>query len=143
MSVLQNNKKIEHEGVISSISNDSIFVRIIQAPACAECHAKNACKISGSNEKIIEIPRITSGYKTGDKVIIRGDSSIGLKAVLYAFVIPLILIVISLSIILNVSNSETFAALISVIILVIYYFILYLFREKFKKKFVFTLTKKI
>lgn len=142
MSVLQNKEKIEHEGVISKITSDSVYVKIIQSTACSDCHAKSACSISGSKEKTIEIPNKTNEYEIGDKVIISGDSSIGLLAVFYAFTIPLILIITALVIISNTIDSETFAVLFTLILLIVYFFILYLLRERLKNKLVFTLKKK-
>lgn len=99
------------------------------------------CSISEAKEKIIEIPDSSGKYKVGEKVIITGDSSIGLKAVLYAFVIPLILVVGILALGIHFSGSETRSALLTIIFLIIYYLILYFFRDNLKNKFIFTIAK--
>lgn len=140
---MQNTGKIEHEGVILRMEQDIIFVRIFQQAACSECHAKSACGIADAKEKIIEIPGNPEEYKVGEKVIITGDSSIGLKAVLYAFVIPLILVIAVLALALHLTGSETLSALCSIIFLTVYYSVLYFFRENLKNKFIFSLKKSI
>jgi len=141
--MLQNTKKIEHEGVISKIDNDCIYVSIMQVAACAECHAKTLCSLSESKEKIIEIPFYDGGFKVGERVIVTGSASVGLMAVFYAFVIPLILIVLVLACVINFIDSETLAVVLAIVSLTVYYGILYLCRDRMKKNFVFTLTKKL
>ena len=131
------NNEIEHEGIISRIDKEKIRVSIMQNSACAGCHAKSMCQFSESKEKIIEIFSVDSSFHEGDKICVVGNSSSGLQAVLYAFVIPLVLIVTILVFYLSYFDSETLAALVAIIALVAYFFILYAFREKFKKKFVF------
>lgn len=138
---MQNIGKIEHKGIISGIEEDSVFVRILQQEACSECHAKSACGIADAKEKIIEIPDNSGKYKIGETVVITGDSSIGLKAVLYAFVIPLILVITVLALTLHFSDSEMLSALFAVIFPAVYYSVLYFFRENMKNKFVFSLKK--
>jgi Positive regulator of sigma E activity len=140
--MLQNKRKIEHEGVIVRVGNDFVFVNIEQYSACADCHAKGMCNLSEKKEKIIEIPRrLDENYNVGDKVTIIGASSLGLKAVFYAFVLPLIIITLVLAVTIYNLKSESLSALFSILSLVVYYFIIYLFKDKFKTQFVFTLTK--
>ena len=130
-------EKIEHEGVISRIDKGRIWVTIVQKSACADCHAQSMCQLSEQKEKCVEIPNVDTSFLVGDKVVIVGNSSLGLQAVMYAFVIPLILIVVALAICLSQFSSESLAASVAVVVLAVYFFVLYAFREKFKKKFVF------
>ena len=137
------NEKIEHEGVISRLNEGKAWVSVVQSSACADCHARSMCHLSGRKEKVIEIPYIDAFFHEGDKVIVIGSTSSGLQAVWYAFVIPLILIVSGLVICLSYFNSESLAALAAIVVLAAYFFILYMFRDKFKKKFVFRINKNI
>lgn len=136
-------QKIEHEGVISGVKDSIVYVNIIQTSACAGCHAKTMCSISEQKEKTIEIPAIESSFQVGDKVLITGNTSHGLIAVVYAFILPLIFMVFALIIVISYSQSEGIAALAAISFLIIYYTVLYFFREKLKKKFVFSVTKHI
>ena len=135
-------ERIEHEGIISRLDEGKAWVTVIQSSACADCHAKSMCQSSEQKEKTIEIPNVDTSFHKGDKVIIVGSASLGLHAVLYAFIIPLILIVAGLILSLSYSNSDTLAALVALVILMAYFFILYMLQNKFKKKFVFRITPK-
>ncbi len=132
-------KKIEHEGVIIDINLKTIYIRIRQESACSGCHANKICSVAESKDKIIEIPYISGKHKTGDSVFITGKTSMGLKAVFYAFVIPLILIIISLGITTRFRCDEGLTAGIALAVPFFYYLLLYSFREKLKQKFTFSI----
>ncbi len=130
-------RKLEHEGVIFRIEKGKAHVDFIQTSACSGCHAKSICSMSEKKEKTIEIPDIDESFHVGDKVIIVGETSWGLLAVLYAFIIPLVLMIATLVIFHLYVCPETLSALSALILLVLYYMAIYLLRDKFKKKFVF------
>ncbi|MDR1202147.1 MAG: SoxR reducing system RseC family protein [Tannerellaceae bacterium] len=132
---------IHHRGVIEKIADHSIYVKIVQQSACAGCHAKSMCMAADSKEKIVEIPDSSGLYHVDDAVLVCGQSSMGMQAVLLAFVLPLLLVVIA--IIFGTYNrwSEGISALAGLLILLPYYGVLYLLRDKLKKRFIFTLKK--
>ncbi len=133
---------IEHEGIIEKISGDQITVRIVQKSACSACHAKGACMAADSKEKLVNISDSSGQFYEKEKVIIEGKESMGYSAVLWAFVIPLIILILTLILSLNYFKlSETEAALSSIIALVPYYLILYLFRNKMANTFKFNIKK--
>ncbi|MDD3512193.1 MAG: SoxR reducing system RseC family protein [Fermentimonas sp.] len=133
---------IEHEGIIEKINGNQITVRIIQKSACSSCHAKGACIAADSKEKLVNISDNTGQFFEKEKVIIEGKESMGYTAILWAFVVPLIILISILVLSLNyLQQSETKAALISIIALVPYYFILYLFRNKMANSFKFSIKK--
>jgi len=128
-------------GIIEKIDGNLISVKIVQQSACSGCHAKSMCTASDSKEKIIEVTDYSGKFNVNDTVIICGESSLGLQAVLFAFVIPLIIIVLTIAIGTNLQLAETESALLGLLAVVPYYGILYMCRNKLKKKFVFTLKK--
>lgn len=132
---------IKHIGEVVSISDQIIAVSIIQNSACADCHAKTACSISDSKEKIIEIPNRYPSVEKGQKVVIEGKTTMGMKAVLYAFVLPLILLFLVLILTLYIKGDEGLAALLAITSLGIYCFVLFLLRDTFKKKFIFEIVR--
>jgi sigma-E factor negative regulatory protein RseC len=133
---------IEHEGIIEKINGNQITVRIIQKSACSSCHAKGACIAADSKEKLVNISDNTGQFFEKEKVIIEGKESMGYTAILWAFVVPLIILISILVLSLNyLQQSETEAALISIIALVPYYFIMYLFRNKMANSFKFSIKK--
>lgn len=128
-------------GIIEKIDGNLISVKIVQQSACSGCHAKSMCTASDSKEKIIEVTDYSGKFNVNDTVIVCGESSLGLQAVLFAFVIPLIIIVLTIAIGTNLLLAETESALLGLLAVVPYYGILYMCRNKLKKKFVFTLKK--
>jgi len=129
---------IVHPGIINKIENDKIIVNIIAQSACASCHAKGMCSVSDLEEKSIEVLKKSGkNYKTGEKVNVAMESSLGTKAVMIGYVIPFLIVLISLIILTIITNNEGFAGLISLALLIPYYFSVYFHRDKLKKTFTF------
>ena len=67
-SILQNwywifmENKIKHSGVVESVNDGCVSVKIIQSSACAICKAAKQCHASESKEKIIEVFTKNSCY---------------------------------------------------------------------------------
>ena len=135
-------KKIEYPGVISQVNDNIVQVKIVQKTACADCHAKSMCNLSDMKEKILEIQDNGYNFKPGDEVFVVGATSLGLKAVMLAFLFPLLIMVTILLLGTRLSDSEIIGAGVAILSLVIYYIVLYCRRDKLKKKFVFTLNKR-
>ncbi len=127
---------VSHRGVVTKVTDGELEVRILSKSACAACHIKSACNIAEMQEKIVILPKPEdSDFKDGDEVEINMTVAQGNKAVLFAYLIPAVL-VIAMIFILNAMNLEQgLNALISIGILVPYYFVVYLFRNKLKEKF--------
>lgn len=135
------NDTIYHTGVIERIDPDKVYVKIIQQSACAGCHAKAMCNASESKDRVVVIEGAYDSFLVNEEVEIQGKTSLGYLAVLYAFVIPLILLFAVIVTLLEINRREAESALIGLAVLPVYYSFLYLFRDKLKKKFVFTMKK--
>jgi sigma-E factor negative regulatory protein RseC len=134
---------IEHQGIIEQINGNHITVRILQQSACANCHAKGACMAVGSKEKRIDIFAQPDQFGVNEEVVIVGKESIGYKAILWAFVIPLMILVTVLILTLSVWKfNELASALCAIIALTPYYVLLYTLRKKIAKSLVFSIKKK-
>lgn len=135
-------ESIYHDGIVEKIDGNSVFVRIVQQSACSGCHAQALCTASEKKDKTIEITDSAAGaYQPGEKVKICGKSSLGLQAVLWAFVVPLAVILAALVTAHELQWRDTAAAATCLILLSAYYGLLYLLRDKLKKRFTFTLEK--
>lgn len=129
---------IRHEGVVDSIDGQNVIVRITQSSACGGCQARNICRAAESKDKLVEVHTADAGkYVTGQAVIVAGAESLGMKAVAFAFGLPLLLLLAALIAALRVSGSEKIAAIASVAVLVPYYIVLFLCRDRIKKDFQF------
>ena len=87
---------IKHKGIIKSVENDVIKVTIQNVSACASCHAKGVCSVSDVKEKTIEIFNNKNSYSIGDEVNVLLQQSLGFKALFLGYVLPFIIVLITL-----------------------------------------------
>lgn len=126
---------ISHKGIIDSISEGMVRVSIVQSSACSSCKVASYCTSAESKEKFIEVKTYdTSSYEVGQEVNVVGTTSMGMKAVVLAFVIPTVLLMAVVIIALTAGASELTAALSGLLSLVPYYILLYMLRGTLEKK---------
>ena len=134
------NNTIKHLGIVENIQGSHLSVRIVHTSACAACSAKGHCSSADSKDKIIDIiDTAASSYRVGEKVMVIGETSMGMMAVVLAFIIPFILLIFSLFLFMALMENELYSALLSLAILIPYYFILWLNKTRLKQKFSFTI----
>ena len=134
------NNTIKHLGIVENIQGSHLSVRIVQTSACAACSAKGHCSSADSKDKIIDIiDTAASSYRVGEKVMVFGETSVGMMAVVLAFIIPFVLLIFSLFLFTALMENELYSALLSLAILIPYYFILWLNKTRLKQKFSFTI----
>ena len=134
------NNTIKHLGIVENIQGSHLSVRIVQTSACAACSAKGHCSSADSKDKIIDmIDTAASSYRVGEKVMVIGETSMGMMAVVLAFIIPFVLLIFSLFLFMALMENELYSALLSLAILIPYYFILWLNKTRLKQKFSFTI----
>ena len=134
------NNTIKHLGIVENIQGSHLSVRIVQTSACAAWSAKGHCSSADSKDKIIDIiDTAASSYQVGEKVMVVGETSMGMMAVVLAFIIPFILLIFSLFLFMALMENELYSALLSLAILIPYYFILWLNKTRLKQKFSFTI----
>lgn len=130
---------IKHQGIVENINGSHLKVRIVQTSACAACSAKGHCASADTKEKLIDVTTAdASSYRPGDRVIVFGELSMGMMAVLLAFIVPFCILVISVFIFMAVWNDELCSALCSLALLIPYYYILWLNKARMGKRFSFS-----
>ena len=136
-------KKIEHEGIVESIDGSHIRVKILQSSACSSCQVKSMCATAESQEKIIDIyTPSASQYQVGEQVKACGSLTMGRNAVLLAFVVPLVLIIICVVAgIYLFSLSEQMTMVCVLVLLSLYYLIIRLLRNRLSRQFSFWIEK--
>lgn len=132
-------KTVSHKGVVVAVDGNKIKVQIESVSACAACHAKGMCTLSDKEDKLIDIesPK-AADKKVGDVVTVVVAQQRGMQAVVLAYILPAIVVILSLVGLLNIV-SEPVAIILSLLSLAVYYLILYLLRNKISSKFVMTL----
>lgn len=132
---------IKHQGIVENINGSHLQVRIIQTSACASCSIKGHCSSADTKEKLIDVTDDNvSSYQPGDRVWVIGDLSMGVMAVLLAFILPFLVLIFSLFIFMAIWNDELGSALCSLALLIPYYYILWLNKSRLGKKFSFSIS---
>ena len=133
-------KFVEHTGYVEEISSGQAKVRILSESACASCHAKGACTAADMKEKVIDVyTNNIKGVEIGKQVVIQGQKSLGLKASMIAYIIPFVLVIITLFLTFAITQDESISGITSLVILVPYFLLVKLYTPKLKKTFVFTI----
>ena len=84
-----------------------------------------------------------SRYEVGQGVVIEGDLRMGLKAVAWAYVVPLMLLMTVTLGAVGLGASEPLAALLGVACLVPSGMVLYALREKMRRQFTFYIKERV
>ena len=133
--------KISHSGIVESISEGCVQVRILQASACAACKVAGHCHASESKEKIVDVLNVrdASRLKVGDSVIVSASRDVANRALLLGFGVPFLILVSILFIMLKVVSDEGLAAITAILALMPYYGMLYLMRDRIQQKIAFSI----
>ena len=132
--------KISHSGIIDSIAEGCVKVRILQTSACAACKVASHCNASEAKEKIVEVfCNDAHTYKIGQEVMVSASKQVANKALLLGFGVPFLLLILVLIVTLKLSGNEGVAALAALASLVPYYLLLWCFRGSVRQQLAFTL----
>ena len=127
--------KISHSGVIESILEGCVKVRIVQTSACAACKIAGHCNASESKVKIVDVfCSNSSDYKVGQDVTVWASKDVANKALMLGFGVPFLLLVSVLMIALKIIGDEGISALVALGALVPYYFALWLMRIRIQNQ---------
>ena len=126
------------EGIVSAIHGDQIEVEITISSACSECHAKSICIPSDhKRETVLAQSLYNEHFEVGDKVHLVLKGSAGGKAVVLAYLLPFIVLMVALFGTYAITKSELAGVIVSVVFVVIYYIILKTQNKKIEQNFQF------
>lgn len=132
---------IQHEGIVEKTIGNQVYVKLMVQSACESCHSKSGCSVSGQKDKTVIVNTTDAdNYKPNQGVIVSMKGNVGITAVILSYVVPLFLLLLTLTITSN-WLSELLSGIIAIAILVPYYLILMVFRKKFEKSFSFWIEK--
>jgi sigma-E factor negative regulatory protein RseC len=139
---MSQNNHVCSQAIIKEVGDNYVVAEIVIESTCAACHAKAACGVSErKQEKIkvaVENPTI---YKVGEFVSVEMKQSLGFKAVLIAYLIPFIVLVLGLFVTYGISKNEILSIFIAFGSIAIYYVVISKLKDKFEKEFVFSIKK--
>lgn len=137
--------RIEHEGRIVAIGDESISVEIEKKSSCAQCHAKSACSVAETSSSIVEVPVTidpwAKSYEVGERVVVVMSSSMGIKAAILAYAVPLLLLLAAMSAASVAGLEQLYVGLTGIGAVAVYYLVLSFFRGKVARSFSFSLEK--
>lgn len=126
------------EGIVRAIHGDQIEVEITISSACSECHAKSICIPSDhKRETVLAQSLYNEHFEVGDKVQLVLKGSAGGKAVVLAYLLPFLVLMVALFGTYAITKSELAGVIVSVVFVVIYYIILKTQNKKIEQNFQF------
>ena len=133
---------IKHRGRVEKVEGSHVVVRIVQTSACSACSIKGHCNASESKEKLIDVFEVNASYQIGEEVVLLGTTSMGMQAVLLAFGVPLVILIVALGVTMHLTDGDAlFSSLVGLLSIVPYYFAIHFSKDKLKKTFSFTIEK--
>ena len=133
---------IKHRGRVEKVEGSHVVVRIVQTSACSACSIKGHCNASESKEKLIDVFEVNASYQIGEEVVLLGTTSMGMQAVLLAFGVPLVILIVALGVTMHFTDGDALvSSLVGLLSIVPYYFAIHFSKDKLKKTFSFTIEK--
>lgn len=133
---------IKHRGRVEKVEGSHVVVRIVQTSACSACSIKGHCNASESKEKLIDVFEVNASYQIGEEVVLLGTTSMGMLAVLLAFGVPLVILIVALGVTMHLTDGNALvSSLVGLLSIVPYYFAIHFNKDKLKKTFSFTIEK--
>lgn len=117
-------------GYVTRVEPGSLHIAVERGEACESCRLKGSCLIDQTRMERMCVSMDSTGYRSGDRVEVRVSTRRGLRAVLFAYFVPFILILTSLIVFLSLGHSELVSGLFSLLLLVPYYIILHIFQGR-------------
>ena len=132
--------KISHSGIVESVADGCVKVRILQASACGACKVAGHCNAAESKVKIVDVfGADVAGYQEGQQVVVWASKDVANRALLLGFGVPFLLLVCVLMIALKLTSNEGIAALVALGSLIPYYLALWMMRDRIQRQISFHL----
>lgn len=130
------------EGIVRAIDGDDVSVEIIVSSACSGCHAKSICIPSDRRQEVITVKNTShEDFQVGETVELLLENSAGNRAVVLAYVLPLVVLLVLLFGCYALTHHELLSVGVGVLGVVVYYLVLKSFSKGVEKKMVFGIRK--
>lgn len=135
-------EEISHKGRVVSVSQDSLTVEIVSSSACSSCKAASMCSMSESTTKSVTV-RLLPGekYAAGEEVEVLLSPSMGLKAALLAYFLPVVLLIAVCVPLSFAGYGALLSGGVGLAAMALYYVVLYFFRGRIEKEYEFRVIK--
>ncbi len=137
-------KLLEHKGVVSEVGEKLVEVEFVTESACSECKAKGLCGVEEGDKRFVTVYEPNAQYfVVGEEVMIGVSEVMGMKAAVYAYIIPFFILLGGLLLTTHLGWSEVVSGLSSLGLMCLYYVGLWFFRRRIEKEIVFKIRKLI
>ena len=137
-----NDPTLCHQGTITEITGNTLFVEIERRSACASCHAKSVCLSADKKDEVITVntnePEI---YNVGEKVQVNLKKSLGAKALVLAYLCPFLALVLGLFVTYYLTKNELLSIGVGFAVTALYFLFIKKIDNKLQKKFSFIVSK--
>jgi sigma-E factor negative regulatory protein RseC len=135
-------KLLEHKGIVSEVGEKLVEVEFVTQSACSECKAKGLCGVDEGDKRFVTVYEPMAGYyQKGEEVMIGVSEVMGMKAAVYAYIIPFFILAGGLMLTPYLGWGEVATGLSSLGLVCLYYVVLWLFRRRIEKEIVFKIRK--
>lgn len=139
---MKEENNICREGVIRAIDGDDIHVEVIVSSACSGCHAKSICIPSDRRQEVIIVKNTYhENFQVGETVELLLETSIGNKAVILAYVLPLVVLLVFLFGCYALTHKELLSVGIGILGVIVYYLVLKSAGKSVEKEITFGIRK--
>lgn len=131
------------EGIVRAVNGDEITVEVIVSSACSGCHAKSICIPSDRRQESIVVKNTRNEqYEVGETVELLLETSAGNKAVIIAYVLPLLVLMLLLFGCYAFTHKELLSVGVSLLGVILYYLILKSAGKSLDRKITFGIRKR-
>jgi positive regulator of sigma E activity len=123
---------VTQPGVVSALHGTDADIQIVQTSACASCRLRGVCAPGDAAAKMIRVAN-PGGLVPGSRVDVHMDERFGWMGIIFAFALPLVIVVGTLFGLAVPLGSEEMAAVAGLGALLPYYGLLYVTRGFFSR----------
>ena len=132
-----------HTGKVVLVSDTHVFVKVERGSACLGCKNKSSCQTGGAKDQVMSIKTTdANSFFADEDVEVLMRNSMGMKAVVYAYLLPFLTLLAAFLGIRQFTSSEIVQVLGAFALVAVYYFILYKMRSRLESNFQFFVRKK-
>ncbi len=135
-------RNVEHPGVVKEIRGRDVFVELLRTSACGSCESRQHCELAEKQYQTLIFHDQPEDFTIGEEVNIILEASEGFKALFFAYVLPLGLVVFSLLVFSGITTREYLAGGGALLMLVPYYILLHVLSPRLQGSFQMKLYKK-
>jgi sigma-E factor negative regulatory protein RseC len=135
-------KLLEHKGIVSEVGEKLVEVEFVTQSACSECKAKGLCGVDEGEKRFVTIyDPLAQYYSVGEEVMIGVSEVMGMKAAVYAYIVPFFILLGGLLLTSRLGLGEVASGLTSLGVMCLYYVVLWFLRRRIEKEIVFKIRK--